>query len=158
MHQLIRLLLALIVIALITPLAVIAYNRPPLTSSPGLLARLGTYLTRHVAQTEPMSAYPERRVYVYRRPAQAVLEAAVAAARANGWKIQSIDPKRHYLHAVAVTRLWHFKDDVEVWVKTAEDGGSALHLRSASRVGKADFGANTARIVRLRQQIEQRLH
>jgi uncharacterized protein (DUF1499 family) len=104
-----------------------------------------------------MSAYPERRLYVSRRPAQAVLEAAVAAARANGWEIKAVDPQRRYLHAVAVTPLWRFKDDVEVWVKTTADGGSALYLRSASRVGTADFGANTARIVRLRQQIEQRL-
>lgn len=157
MHQLIRLLLAFILIAVTAPLAVIAYNRPPMISSPGFLARLNTYLTRHIAQTEPMSAYPERRLYVYRRPAQTLLEAAVAAARANGWKIKTVDPKHHYLHAVAVTPLWRFKDDVEVWVKTTEDGGSALYLRSASRIGKADFGANTARIVRLRQQIEQRL-
>lgn len=157
MHYLVRLLLALIVVGVSASLAVIAYNHPPMISSPGLLARLSTYLTRHIAQTEPMSAYPERRLYVYRRPAEAVLTAAVAAARANGWEIQTIDPERHYLHAVAITRLWHFKDDVEVWVKTAEDGGSALYLRSASRVGMADFGANTARIVRLRQQIEQRL-
>ena len=157
MHHLIRLLLALILIGITVPFAVIAYNHPPITSSPGLLARVDTYLTSHVAQTEPMSAYPERRVHIYRRPAQAVLGAAVAAARANGWEIQAVDLDRRYLHAVASTRLWRFKDDVEVWVKTTEDGGSALYLRSASRVGKADFGANTARIVRLRQQIEQRL-
>lgn len=157
MHHLIRLLLALILVAVTAPLAVIAYNHPPVISSPGLLARLNTYLTRHIAQTEPMSAYPERRLYVYRRPAQTVLKAAVAAARANGWEIKTVDLDHCYLHAVAVTRLWRFKDDVEVWVKTAEDGGSALYLRSASQVGMADFGANTARIVRLRRQIEQRL-
>lgn len=157
MYYLIRLVLALILVAVIAPFAVIAYNRPPVISSPGLLARLSTYLTRHVAQTEPMSAYPERRLYVYRRSAQAVLETAAAAARANGWEIKTVDPKRHYLHAVASTPLWRFKDDVEVWVKTTADGGSALYLRSASRVGTADFGANTARIVRLRRQIEQRL-
>lgn len=157
MHHLIRLLLTFILIGITVPFAVIAYNYPPLTSSPGLLARVSTYLTRNVAQTEPLSAYPERRLYVYRRPAQAVLGAAVAAARANGWEIQAIDLDRRYLHAVATTRLWRFKDDVEVWVKTTEDGGSALYLRSASRIGTADFGANTARIVRLRQQIEQRL-
>ncbi|EAR20603.1 DUF1499 domain-containing protein [Nitrococcus mobilis] len=157
MQHLIQLLLALLLVGVIAALAVIAYNHPPLTSSPGLLTRLSTYLTRHVAQTEPMSAYPERRLHVYRRPAQAVLEAAVAAARANDWQIQSIDSKHHHLHAVAVTPLWRFKDDVEVWVKTTEDGGSALYLRSASRVGIADFGANTARLVHFRQQIEQRL-
>lgn len=157
MHHLIRLVLALILVGVTAPLAVIAYNHPPMTSSPGLLARLGTYLTRNIAQTEPMSAYPERRVHVYRRPAETVLKAAVAVARANGWKIQAVDPERRHLHAVASTPLWHFKDDVEVWVKTTADGGSALYLRSASRLGMADFGANTARIVRLRQQIEQRL-
>ncbi|HET8700650.1 MAG TPA: DUF1499 domain-containing protein [Nitrococcus sp.] len=157
MRYLIRLLLAFALITLTAPFAVIAYNHPPMTSSPGLLARLNTYLTQNIAQTEPMSAYPERQVHVYRRPAQAVLAAAVAVARANGWEIKTVDPKRHYLHAVAVTRVWRFKDDVEVWVKATADGGSALYLRSASRVGRADFGANTARIVRLRRQIEQRL-
>ncbi len=157
MQHLIRLLLVLLLIGVIAALAAIAYNHPPLTSSPGLLARLSTYLTRHVAQTEPMSAYPERRLRVYRRPAQTVLEAAVAAARANGWQIQNIDSQHRHLHAVAVTPLWRFKDDVEVWVKTTEDGGSALYLRSASRVGTADFGANTARLIRFHQQIEQRL-
>ena len=157
MHQLARLLLAAALIGAAAPLGAIAYNNPPLTSSPGLLARLSTYLTEHVAQTEPMSAFPERRLHVYRRPAQAVLQAAIAVARANGWKIKTIAAERHYLHAVAATRLLRFKDDVEVWVKSAADGGSALYLRSASRVGIADFGANTARIVRLREQIEQRL-
>lgn len=153
----IRLLLALLLLGVGTPLAVIAYNHPPLRSSPGPLARLHTYLTRHVVQTEADSAYPERRLQVYPHPAQAVLEAAVAAARANGWEIRRIDPGNHYLHAVAMTPLWRFKDDVEVWVKTTENADSALRLRSASRIGAADFGANTARIVRLRQQIEQRL-
>ena len=157
MPPLIRLLLALLLIGVGTPLAVIAYNHPPLSASPGLFARLHTYLTRHVVQTEPMSAYPERRPQIYPRPAQAVLEAAVAAARANGWEIRRIDSKQHYLHAVAATPLWRFKDDVEVWVKTTKNGDSALYLRSASRIGVADFGANTARIVRLREQIEQRL-
>ncbi|MCO6440197.1 MAG: DUF1499 domain-containing protein [Nitrococcus mobilis] len=157
MQHLIRLLLGLPLVGVVAALAVIAYNHPPLTSSPGLLARLSTYLTRHVAQTEPMSAYPERRLHVYRRPAQTVLEAAIAAARANDWEIRNIDSKHRHLHAVAATPLWRFKDDVEVWVKTTEDGGSALYLRSASRVGIVDFGANTARLVRFRQQIEQRL-
>ena len=153
----IRLVLALLLVTVGTPLAVIAYNHPPLRSSPGPLARLHTYLTRHVVQTEPNSVYPERRPQVYPHSAQAVLEAAVATARANGWEIRRVDSKHHYLHAVAVTPLWRFKDDVEVWVKTTENSDSALHLRSASRIGVADFGANTARIVRLRQQIEQRL-
>lgn len=157
MPAVIRLLLALLLVGVCAPFAVIAYNHPPLSSSPGLLARLHTYLTRHIVQTEPMSAYPERRLQVYPLPARTVLEAAVAAARANGWEIRRVDSKQHYLHAVASTPLWRFKDDVEVWVKSTEDGGSAFYLRSASRVGVADFGANTARIVRLRQQIAQQL-
>lgn len=157
MYYLLRSLGILLLVGLAVLLAAIAYNHPPMTASPGLFIRLGTYLTSNVAQTEPMSAYPELRIHVYRRPAQSVLDAAVAVAHASGWKIVTVDPKRHYLHAIASTPLLHFKDDVEVWVKTTEDGGAALHMRSASRVGMADFGANTARLACLRREIEQRL-
>lgn len=52
-----------------------------------------------------------------------------------------------YIHAVATSRIFRFKDDVEVvWVgETGE-----LVVRSASRVGRSDMGANADRVARLR--------
>ena len=49
------------------------------------------------------------------------------------------------LEVVATTRLMHFKDDVAVEVRP-EGTGSSVHMRSKSRVGKGDLGANAKRI------------
>jgi uncharacterized protein (DUF1499 family) len=52
-----------------------------------------------------------------------------------------------------------FKDDVDVIiVPEGETGGrSALHIRSASRVGKSDLGVNRRRVDRFFQRLEERL-
>lgn len=49
-----------------------------------------------------------------------------------------------------------FKDDVQVAVR-AQDDGSVLHARSASRVGKSDLGVNRRRMQRLLRHIEAAL-
>jgi uncharacterized protein (DUF1499 family) len=51
-----------------------------------------------------------------------------------------------YLWATFVTPLFRFVDDFEARLDTSN---SCIHLRSASRVGKYDFGANLKRINRV---------
>ncbi len=58
-----------------------------------------------------------------------------------------------YLYATYTTPLMGFVDDVEFWVDPA---GSVIHLRSASRLGYGDRGANRARIEALRARFETR--
>jgi uncharacterized protein (DUF1499 family) len=54
-----------------------------------------------------------------------------------------------YLYARCSTPLMHFTDDVEFWLdRTA----GVIQLRSASRLGHGDLGANRARIEKLRAQ------
>ncbi len=53
-----------------------------------------------------------------------------------------------YLWATFRTRLWHFVDDLELRPDTAN---RLIHVRSASRVGKGDFGANRKRIEQIRR-------
>ncbi len=54
-----------------------------------------------------------------------------------------------YLYAQCSTPLLHFTDDVEFWLdRTA----GVIQLRSASRMGHGDLGANRARIEKLRAQ------
>ena len=48
-----------------------------------------------------------------------------------------------YLYAQAQTRWLRFVDDVEFWVDPA---GGVIELRSASRLGREDFGVNRQRI------------
>ncbi len=52
-----------------------------------------------------------------------------------------------YIHVVFTTSLLRFKDDVEFYF--AEDE-PVIHVRSASRVGYSDLGANRRRVETLR--------
>ncbi len=50
--------------------------------------------------------------------------------------------EENYLRAVFTSRIFRFKDDVEVH---APPEGGVLHFRSASRVGQGDMGVNRSR-------------
>ncbi|MGM0632486.1 MAG: DUF1499 domain-containing protein [Pseudomonadota bacterium] len=63
--------------------------------------------------------------------------------------VESDDDGR-YLRAEFTTRIIGFVDDVE-FLYQPEEG--VTHVRSASRVGYSDLGANRQRIERLRQQL-----
>jgi uncharacterized protein (DUF1499 family) len=55
-----------------------------------------------------------------------------------------------YLHAEYTSALFRFVDDLEV--RLDREAG-VLHLRSASRVGHSDLGANAARVEDLRRRL-----
>jgi uncharacterized protein (DUF1499 family) len=70
---------------------------------------------------------------------------ALSAARASGWEIVGADSAAGRIEATATTAWFGFKDDVVVRI-TPEEGGSRVDVRSVSRVGKSDVGANAERI------------
>ena len=56
----------------------------------------------------------------------------------------------NYLHAEFTSRIMHYVDDVEfLYDRTAE----VTHVRSASRLGYRDLGANRKRIESLRREL-----
>lgn len=61
-----------------------------------------------------------------------------------------VESAENYLRAEFTTRLIGFVDDVE-FLHYPEEG--VTHVRSASRVGYSDLGANRQRIERLRQRL-----
>lgn len=81
------------------------------------------------------------------RPEEAFRLAERRARAQRGWSVRRVAPLQHLLTAVAVTPLVRFQDDVTVRVRPAA-GGSRVDMRSRSRVGKDDLGANAARIQR----------
>jgi hypothetical protein len=91
-------------------------------------------------------AYPQVRTLVIPARPDLVFPAAEAAARAEGWKIVTVSPERGALEATAETFWFGFKDDVAVRVRPAPNGGSAVDVRSTSRVGLSDLGTNAKRI------------
>lgn len=62
-----------------------------------------------------------------------------------GWEITREDLNAGYIEAVDTTALMGFKDDVAIRLRTNADG-TLIDLRSVSRVGLSDMGANAARI------------
>ena len=58
------------------------------------------------------------------------------------------------LRAECTSRLLRFTDDLELQLDAS---ASVIHVRSASRIGYHDLGANRARVERLRAQFAARL-
>jgi uncharacterized protein (DUF1499 family) len=57
-----------------------------------------------------------------------------------------------YLYAQFETRWLRFFDDAEFWV---DPQSGVIQVRSASRLGRKDFGVNRARIEGIRQKFDQ---
>ncbi len=62
-----------------------------------------------------------------------------------GWEIVSRETAAGTLQAVATTAWFGFKDDVTIRV-SPDPQGSRIDIRSRSRVGRGDVGANARRI------------
>ena len=61
-----------------------------------------------------------------------------------------VERRDDYLYARFTTAMLRFVDDVEFWVDPA---AGVVQVRSASRVGRKDFGVNRARIEQIRQRL-----
>lgn len=86
-------------------------------------------------------------------PADA-LAAAEAAARVIGLEAIVAQPNKNLLEATDVTFWYGYKDDVVVRA-TATPQGTRLDIRSKSRVGVSDLGANAKRIRALSEEIRR---
>jgi uncharacterized protein (DUF1499 family) len=81
---------------------------------------------------------------------------AMAAVRKAVESMQGASVIRHegnYLYAEFRTRIMRFVDDVEF---VFDEQAGLIHVRSASRLGRRDFGVNRARVEALRSRIEGR--
>jgi uncharacterized protein (DUF1499 family) len=61
-----------------------------------------------------------------------------------------VERRDDYLYAQFTTALMRFVDDVEFWFDPA---ANVVQVRSASRVGRKDFGVNRARIENIRARL-----
>jgi uncharacterized protein (DUF1499 family) len=57
-----------------------------------------------------------------------------------------------YIYAQCTTRLLKFTDDVEFYL---DKPAGVIHVRSASRMGRKDFGVNRARVEQIRVALGQ---
>lgn len=90
-------------------------------------------------------AYPDLKTLEVAEQPGKVYEAALETAREMGWEIVASHPEQGLIEATATTRVMNFKDDVAIRV-TERGEGAAVDVRSVSRVGISDLGANANRI------------
>ncbi len=68
-------------------------------------------------------------------------------------RVKIIKATDSYLYAEFISKIIRFVDDVEFYFDSEE---KVLHVRSASRLGKSDFGVNRARIEQIRTALQQK--
>lgn len=97
------------------------------------------------------NAEPQRAAYPDVRPLQLPLSvdeafaAALALVEDLGWEVLSADPAESQIEAIARSRLFGFEDEVAIRA-TETDTGTRIDMRSRSRLGQTDRGANARRI------------
>lgn len=101
------------------------------------------------------SAYPHIQPLIVASSPSDVIVAIETLISDQGWVLQGVDTDRGLVEAYAITGLFGFVDDTVFRVQPYNKGefsGSRIDIRSASRIGKSDFGANAKRIA-VAQQI-----
>ena len=107
------------------------------------------------------TAYPDIEPLSVNAAPKAAYDAAMAIIVRRKWRIVADRPPQPprrdgQIEAVARTPIMGFRDDVSVRVRR-EDEGARIDVRSASRYGRHDIGANAARIRSLLEDIDDRL-
>ena len=104
---------------------------------------------------QQLDAYPDLAPIELAVVADEAYERALAAAEELGLEILYEDPTGSHFEATDTSRLFRFVDDFVVEVESGDGGsGSVVHVRSTSRVGQSDLGANTERIRRFTSRLK----
>jgi hypothetical protein len=90
-------------------------------------------------------AYPDVRPHRMDAAPADAFKRALQAARGMGWEVAAADAAAGRIEATDTTFWFGFKDDVVIRVE-ADGAGSRVDVRSVSRVGVGDAGANAKRI------------
>lgn len=103
---------------------------------------------------QQQAAYPEIKPIQTSLSREEAFRRAIKVATDLGWKIVAQNRNGGRIEAVESTLLWGFKDDVVIRIQPS-DQGSRVDLRSVSRIGVSDLGANAARIKSFIDKFEQ---
>lgn len=106
--------------------------------------------------TVQQQAYPDLQTLTTELSSAEAFQLALATANELGWEIYHQDASTQQIEAVASTRWFGFKDDVVIRILST-GSGSEVDLRSVSRVGKGDLGANAKRIVAFLERFREEI-
>lgn len=90
-------------------------------------------------------SYPDLTPHQVAEPVAAAVARTAAAAERLGWTITTRDTSAGTIEATDATDIFRFVDDIVIRVRPS-DQGSTIDIRSKSRDGRGDLGANAQRI------------
>ena len=102
-------------------------------------------------------AYPDISTVTVQLAARKVYQKALFVGSLLGWKISSKDASILQFEAQTITPLFGFVDDIVVRIAALDEHSSTIDIRSVSRVGVTDLGANAKRIRLFFNKLEQEL-
>jgi uncharacterized protein (DUF1499 family) len=94
------------------------------------------------------SGYPDLAPIALSTDVADTVERVKVAMEGFGWNVVRVDVASGEVEATDTSRVWRFVDDIVVRVRPRPDG-SRVDVRSKSRDGQGDLGANAARIRQL---------
>jgi uncharacterized protein (DUF1499 family) len=103
---------------------------------------------------QQQAAYPDVTTLTSTLPIDEAFRRALQTAGDLGWEVYHQNRDAGVIEAVDTTRIMGFKDDVVIRVRGG-DQGTEVDLRSVSRVGEGDMGANAKRIRDFREAFQQ---
>ncbi len=123
----------------------------------GLVLALRIWPFLNVVETGATPAYPDVQPKTYQAPVDRVFEVARKVAdRLPRWGRVTYRFGPHEIKAVVRSPTFGFEDDVTIRVTPAGDGAT-VWVRSASRIGKWDFGQNARTIRAFLSALDQQL-
>jgi uncharacterized protein (DUF1499 family) len=111
----------------------------------------------NVVETGRTPEYPDITPRVYREKTSEVFDAALhAVSRLPRWSLVRSAEEKGELSAEASTRVLGFIDDVIIRVSTRGQD-TVVDVRSASRVGRGDFGQNARNIRAFLEELDRQM-
>jgi uncharacterized protein (DUF1499 family) len=173
-HALLAFVIGIALITYPAYLGTMAYRLPPLAdvttdiADPPrfeAIARLRPREANPVAYPGQAAAEVQSTIYPDITPVQTastpaeLYEAALGVVIKRKWRVvdaraPQVGRREGRIEAVARTAIMGFRDDVVIRVRPIA-GGARLDIRSASRYGRNDFGANAERVLGLIEDIEE---
>jgi len=101
-----------------------------------------------------LAAYPDIRTLELDTDVVSLVALASQILEKAGLEVVNIDAELGIVEATATTFWFGFKDDVVIRIRPTRTG-SKIDVRSVSRVGQSDLGANAARIQHILRELEQ---
>ncbi|MFT5136724.1 MAG: hypothetical protein ACI9LY_001764 [Arenicella sp.] len=119
-------------------------NNNPLEYQASLLAEVQT------------KAYPNVKSLVTDLTPRQAHRVALSIASYFDWDIVAENVVTGVIEATETTKLWAFEDDVVIRITERPEGGSTIDMRSVSRIGQSDLGANAKRIEKFMAEFQAR--